>query len=256
MIKREKYCSVLVKVLLFSALLWGGMAFASSSQETVPLLWGEDIPGVMTHFNTREPVLALTLDACGGKRGSGFDKKLITWLKKHNIPATLFLTGRWIDANKKPAQELASCSLFEIENHGMNHRPCSVSGRLAYGIPGTKNVSEVINEVQDGADTIKEIIDRKTRFFRSGTNYYDEIAIATIEKLGYNAVGYSIAGDEGATLSKEAIIIKLLKAKPGDIILCHMNHPESDTAEGLIEVIPILQERGFRFVTLKEYPLQ
>jgi hypothetical protein len=35
-----------------------------------------------------------------------------------------------------------------------------------------------------------------------------------------------------------------------------MNHPEGDTAEGVIEAIPELKKRGFRFVKVSEYDLR
>jgi peptidoglycan/xylan/chitin deacetylase (PgdA/CDA1 family) len=47
-----------------------------------------------------------------------------------------------------------------------------------------------------------------------------------------------------------------LKAPPSSIILLHMNHPESETAEGVIEAIPELKKRGVRFVKLSEYGLR
>jgi hypothetical protein len=35
-----------------------------------------------------------------------------------------------------------------------------------------------------------------------------------------------------------------------------MNHPESETAGGVIEAIPELKKRGFRFVKVSEYGLR
>jgi peptidoglycan/xylan/chitin deacetylase (PgdA/CDA1 family) len=35
-----------------------------------------------------------------------------------------------------------------------------------------------------------------------------------------------------------------------------MNHPEGETAEGLIEAIPELKRRGFRFVKVSELGLR
>ena len=40
---------------------------------------------------------------------------------------------------------------------------------------------------------------------------------------------------------------------PSSIILMHMNHPESETAEGMMEAIRELKKKGFRFVQLSEY---
>lgn len=46
------------------------------------------------------------------------------------------------------------------------------------------------------------------------------------------------------------------QAKPGAIIIYRMNHPEKDTAEGIMAVVPLLKQRGFHFVKLATYPLE
>ncbi len=94
------------------------------------------------------------------------------------------------------------------------------------------------------------------RHYRSGTNFYDDVALALAADLGYEVVGYAVAGDAGATLPRDEVRKALLRSRPGDILLCHMNHPRSDTAEGLAEALPLLIQEGFRFVPLSAYPLR
>ena len=45
---------------------------------------------------------------------------------------------------------------------------------------------------------------------------------------------------------------KTLAAKNGDILLGHMNHPDSGTRVGLMEALPKLQEKGCVFVRLSD----
>ncbi|SDN40421.1 Peptidoglycan/xylan/chitin deacetylase, PgdA/CDA1 family [Paenibacillus sp. yr247] len=220
-----------------------------------PKKWGEHVPGVRTHLVTKEQVIALTFDACGGKEGSGYDEKLIDYLIKENIPATLFVNARWMAANPETFARLAVNPLFEIENHGTEHRPLSVNGRLAYGIAGTKNVNEVIHEVTDNADQIEKLTGRRPMFFRSGTAYYDDVAAAIVHDLGFQLAGYNVLGDAGATYTTEQVYNALIKARSGSIVLAHMNHPEKDTAEGVMKAVPVLQKAGFRFVHLASYTL-
>jgi peptidoglycan/xylan/chitin deacetylase (PgdA/CDA1 family) len=221
-----------------------------------PKKWGEHVPGVRTHLVTKEKVIALTFDACGGKEGSGYDKELIDYLVKEHIPATLFVNARWIAANPDTFTQLAENSLFEIENHGTEHRPLSVTGRLAYGIAGTKNVNEVIHEVTDNADRIEKLTGRRPLFFRSGTAYYDDVAAGIVHDLGFQLAGYNVLGDAGATYNTEQVYNALISARSGSIVLAHMNHPEKDTAEGVMKAIPDLQKAGFRFVQLSSYALE
>lgn len=218
--------------------------------------WGEFVTGVKTRLDTNERVIALTFDACGGPYGSGYDEVLINHLIENNIPATLFINKRWIDENKELFIELANNSLFQIENHGTHHLPLSIDGKEAWGIKGTTSHEEIVEEVMENYHYIKKLTGEEPMFFRSGTAYYDEVAVQIVEDLGFQVVNFDILGDAGGTFSKEQVKNALLKAENGSIALLHMNQPTSGTAQGVIEAIPLLKEKGFTFVQLKDYPLQ
>lgn len=217
-----------------------------------PQFWGEDIPGVLRTFDPEGKEVALTLDACGGTRGSGYDERIIDFLRERGVKATLFLNARWIDANAEVAAGLAADPLFLVANHGWKHRPCSVTGRSAWGIEGTKDLEEAYWEIEGGAVAVERLTGKRPRFYRSGTNFYDEVAVAVAGDLGMKVAGWSVLGDEGATLPPAGVAERVRKAGPGQIILCHMNQPGSGTAEGLMLGIPDLLEKGVRFVTLDE----
>ncbi|MEA3507722.1 MAG: polysaccharide deacetylase family protein [Synergistota bacterium] len=218
----------------------------------VPNQWGQEVAGVVRRFEPQGKQVALTFDACGGPHGSGYDKELINFLRSGNIAATLFINARWLEANPEIFAELASDPLFTIANHGLRHRPCSMTGRLAYGIKGTTGVKEVIEEIEGGAMAVEIASGDRPRFYRSGTNHYDEIAVRVANALRYSVVGYSVNGDGGATFSAEQVKRQLLSVKPGGIVLMHMNHPEGKTAEGVMAAVPLLREQGFSFAGLEE----
>ena len=222
----------------------------------VPAKWGEQVTGVRTRLDTDEMVIALTLDACGSAKGKGVDSRLIDFLIRQQIPATLFINGRWIDANPELVRKLAANPLFEIANHGIRHKPASINGRSVYGIAGTQSVAEVVEEIELNARKIELISGMRPKLYRSGTAYYDEIAVQISQGLGHEVAGYSLLGDAGATWSASQVKTALLKAVSGDIALLHMNHPEAGTGEGLIAAVPELQRRGFRLVRMSDYPLK
>jgi len=222
----------------------------------VPQEWGEAVKGVKTRLNTDQKVLALTFDACGGPKGSNYDEKLIQYLEKEKIPATLFISGKWIDANLDILQALSRNPLFEIENHGLNHKPCSVIGRSAHGIKGTKNIREIHDEIELNALRIQTMTGCKPRYFRPGTAYSDEICVEIANVLGYEVVNFSVRGDAGATYSKKEVREALLHSAPASIVLMHMNHSEGQTAQGVMEAIPELRMRGFRFVKVSDFGLK
>lgn len=214
-----------------------------------PVAWGTALPGIQRQLPGQQSfVLALTLDACGG----GYDAELIAWLREQGIPATLFMTSIWIRQHPEAFRELAADPLFEIAAHGERHKPASVTGRNAYGIRGTGSVAELIQEVDGNAGLIRSLTGRRPAWFRSGTAFYDDVAVRVIRDLGLGIAGYSLSGDDGAQLPARRVEQRLLTARPGAIILCHMNRPASGTRDGLRAALPRLRDKGARFVRLSE----
>lgn len=228
----------------------------STYQNKKPVHWGENVPGVKQRLATNEKVVALTFDACGGSKGNDVDEELIHYLKREQIPATLFINGRWMDKHPKRFRELAADPLFEIANHGTHHRPLSVNGRSVYGIRGTANLEEALDEMLKNERKMMAVTGKRPEFFRSGTAYYDDVAVEAAEKLGVQAVNYDILGDAGGTYNQSQVKQALLQSRPGSIVLLHMNRPANGTAAGVKEALPLLQKQGYRFVKLGEYPLE
>ena len=156
---------------------------------------------MVSRLPTTDRVVALTLDACGGRTGSGYDAELIETLRRERVPATLFVNARWIEANPRKFRRLAADPLFEIANHGTEHRPLSVTGRSVYGIAGTGSVAQVVDEVAVNQRLITRLTGAVPAFFRSGTAYYDDVAVRVVNDLGLQVVNFDVLGDAGATYS-------------------------------------------------------
>ena len=231
-------------------------SIAKAFENQTPKEWGETVSGVKTKLDTNEKVVILTMDACGSPLGMGYDEELINFLKQEKVPATLFINARWIDKNLNTFKTLASNPLFEIANHGLEHKPASVNGKSIYGLDGSRNIEEFVDEIELNARKIEQITHKRPIYFRSGTAYYDEVAVKIANKLNHQVIGFSILGDAGATFSKEKVENAFLKSKNGEIVIIHMNHPESQTAEGTIKAIKELKQKGFRFVKLADYKLK
>lgn len=219
---------------------------------TAPHTWGFDAPGVVHSLPGGKKEIALTFDACGGPGGSDYDRALIDFLRARHIPATLFINSRWIDANPAKFHQLAAEPLFEIANHGTRHRPLSVTGRSAYGIPGTRGAGEVYDEIAGNRAKLTRLLGAPPRYFRSGTAYCDDVAARIVRDLGERFVSFSVNGDGGATFTHEQVHATVAAAPGGSIVLCHMNHPEGGTAEGIASAVPHLLATGHRFVRLSD----
>lgn len=216
----------------------------------VPHEWGLAVTGTNTRIAVPGHRIALTFDACGGPQGNGVDSDLLVFLERERIPATLFLNGRWIDANRDLTTRLAQNPLIELANHGTRHLPLSVTGRSAYGIAGTKSPAEVIDEVWVNHNRLHTITGTPPRWFRPGTAHCDEVAAAIVRDLGEQVVGFTVNGDAGATLPAAKVQHAVMSAASGSIIIMHMNRPRGGTAKGFAAAVPQLRAAGVEFVTL------
>jgi peptidoglycan/xylan/chitin deacetylase (PgdA/CDA1 family) len=219
--------------------------------------FGFFVTGVKEDVKTSQRVLALTFDACGGPHGDGYDGALIEFLKANHIPATLFITGLWAKDHPALVMQLASDSLFEIENHGLLHRPCTIRGETEYGIHGTMGISEAIDEIELNAEYLQKLTGKKPTFFRSATAASDEGCSAITKALGVTIISYDVlSGDAVAGATTEVIRNNLVeKAHAGAIIIMHMNHPERNGFEALRAAWPLLAGKGYTFIKLKHHPL-
>lgn len=225
---------------------------------TPPGHWGEFVKGVDEDLVTKNKIIAFTFDACGGKNADGYDAELINFLRKKQIPATLFVTGKWIDANYQTFLTLSKDPLFEIENHGFNHRPCSVDGESEYGIHGTKDVPDAFDEIEANAEKIEAITGRRPLFFRSATAYTDEACAKIAKQLGITIISFDVlSGDAVPNTPKSVIFEGVMKhIKPGAIVIMHFNRPAWNTYEAMQEIVPALQKAGYSFAKLQDYPVK
>jgi peptidoglycan/xylan/chitin deacetylase (PgdA/CDA1 family) len=220
--------------------------------------WGEFVKGVDEDLLTSNKIVAFTFDACGGKNANGFDSELINYLKKEQIPASLFVTGKWIDANFQTFLQLSNEPLFEIENHGFNHKPCSVDGESEYGIHGTKDVPDAFDEIEANAEKIEAITKKRPLFYRSATAYTDEACAKIAKQLGITIISFDVLSGDAVPNTPKSIIVQnvLNHIKPGAIIIMHFNRPIWNTYEAMQEIIPSLRKLGYTFAKLQDYPLK
>lgn len=217
---------------------------------TPPQQWGTQMPGITSTFTPTGKQMALTFDACGGPGNNDIDQALLDFLVAQQIPATLFLNKRWIDANQGRAARLAANPLFELANHGVAHKPLSVNGRAAYGIAGTGSAQEAAEEIWANHERLSGLLGRPPRFFRAGTAHYDDVAVRIVRDLGETPIGFSINVDFGATAAADRVANAMNAAAPGAISLAHMHRPSSGTGAGMIEALPRVRAMGFTFVHL------
>jgi peptidoglycan/xylan/chitin deacetylase (PgdA/CDA1 family) len=193
--------------------------------------------------------VAVTLDACMGKT----DFRILDTLVSENIPATIFVTARWLKHNPQAlAILLDHRDLFEIENHGENHVPAIDREVLVYGIPAAGSQTAVTQEIEGGRLAIVAATGHQPSWFRGATAKYTSSSIATINALGERVAGYSLNGDGGSLLGAGVTAKRIAAAKDGDVIIAHINQPTHEAGEGVVRGLKALKDKGAVFVRLDD----
>lgn len=187
--------------------------------------------------------IALTFDACPTNLADEYDTDVIETLLREKVPATLFLSGRWVEKNPAAAKFLAHTPQFEIAAHSYYH-PHLLE----------KPDDRVLREMKRTQSIIRKVTGRTPRYFRPPFGEVDERVAKLALTAGLTTIQYDVAsGDPDPGLSAKRIARALLReARGGSIIVLHMNRKGAHTAEFLPDVIHGLRKQGFTLVTVGE----
>ncbi len=193
--------------------------------------------------------VALTFDACDGS----VDRRILDALEQNAIPATIFVTGKWLARNAAALAEMqARPDLFEIEDHGARHLPAVDYPTTVFGLRTAGSPEAVTQEITGGAQDIVADGSPAPQWFRGATAEYDASAIAEAQTLGYRIAGFSLNGDDGAMAPERVAAKQIAAAKDGDVIIAHFNQPRHSAGAGVVEGILALKARGVQFVRLDD----
>ncbi|BCP51784.1 hypothetical protein K32_04010 [Kaistia sp. 32K] len=194
-------------------------------------------------------VVALTFDACSGT----IDRRILDTLVQNQIPATLFVTHRWLKRNQETtAVLLAHPELFQIENHGDQHVPAITDVPQLYGLKTAGSLEEVRKEVDGGASAVLKATGKPPRWYRGATAVYSQDALDAIRAEGYSIAGFSLNADMGASLPAATVAKRIAAARSGDVIIAHINQPGHPAGKGVVEGIQRLIDKGTVFVKLDD----
>jgi peptidoglycan-N-acetylglucosamine deacetylase len=213
------------------------------------------------HAVTGQKVVALTFDADmtlkmrdelrSGKVASWYNANVIATLQRENVPATLFLTGLWIEAYPAITKNLSENPLFELGNHSYSHggfrSPC-------YGLPAVKKSNEAA-EVQKTDDLLNKYAVSHKRYFRFPGLCFDADDVKRVESEDYTVINGDMEGGDGFQRSAKAIISNVVaRVHPGSVVILHMHGgPDApETAVALPDVIKKLRAEGYSFVKVSD----
>lgn len=231
------------------ALLVGGQACAHAGMNPATgqtAVAGEDDEdgesGVaVSRVETTRPLVALTFDACPTRAGArGFDREVFEILRRERVPATIFVSGRWIESHWDEARELAAEPLVELGNHSYRHPPFS---RL--------DVARVREEIAT-TDRLIGALGRQSVGVRPP--FGDWAAWLPAHTSGQPVILWDVvSGDAGGHLSAASIVSRVSSGvRPGSIVIFHINGRGPHTKKALPEIVQRLRARGFEFVRVSE----
>jgi peptidoglycan-N-acetylglucosamine deacetylase len=200
-------------------------------------------PPAVGRVNTTEPMIALTFDACATlTQPNAFDRRVFEILKKEKIPATVFVSGRWLENHPDIARELAADGSIEFGNHSYSHPLLT-----------TVRTDRLADEIGRTEDLIAQL-GRRSVAFRPPAGVFSArvLKMAADRKLP-TVLWDVVSGDAGGHLKPELIVEEVTRqAKPGSIVIFHINGRGPYTKDALPEIIRILRARGIKFVPLSQ----
>jgi peptidoglycan/xylan/chitin deacetylase (PgdA/CDA1 family) len=237
-------------LILFVLLLASTLAMGAGADQAV-----------FNRANTFQKIVALTFDADmthsmqkdlrSGKVTSWYNQKVIATLRSERVPATLFLTGLWIETYSAATRDLSSDPLFELGNHSYSHggfhSPC-------YGLSAIRETNEA-SEVERTDILLKKYAVTFRKYFRFPGLCFDREDVKAVQAQGYMVIGGDVQGGDGFERSPTKIAVGVVRhVRPGSIVILHMhggpNAPQ--TANALMEIIGKLRAQGYVFAKVSD----
>jgi len=190
------------------------------------------------------PGIALTFDLCPVRKGPGYDKALVDYLIEHKIPATFFMSGRWMAKHDLEVEQILEMGFFEVGTHGEVHAHLAM-----------QNVEEQREEILGPVKVLSAHYAHDALLFRPPYGEYNGTTVDVVKALGLQFIQWSLeSGDPDPALSAEQILIRLEKrAKQGSIVVLHANGKGKQTREVVQRLTAeILPRKGLHPMTVSE----
>jgi peptidoglycan/xylan/chitin deacetylase (PgdA/CDA1 family) len=195
-------------------------------------------------------VVALTFDAGSGAQGL---PSILHTLADTHVRATFFLTGNFAGGNRTLVRQVVG-SGHVVGNHTLSHPHLT-----------KLDTSAVEAQVTQAARALRDATGVDPRpWFRFPFGEYDGRTLATVNRLGYTAIGWTVdtrgwMGREGGTV--DDVVRRVLDAlSPGEIVLMHVGaNPDDGTtfdADALPRVIAAIRAAGYGFTTVAAQPIR
>lgn len=200
-------------------------------------------PAPITRGETGEREVALTFDACATRKGwYGFDRDVFEILEREQVPATIFVSGRWVDTHPEAMGELTGDPLIEFGDHSYDH-------------PHMTHLSDAqMGKQIDQTEAALSRYGRRSVAFRPPFGDWNRRVLEAVGGRQLPTVTWDVVSGDPSARTTTARMIRAVvgQARPGSIIVFHINGRGWKTHEALPAILTGLRGRGFRFVPISE----
>ncbi len=188
--------------------------------------------------------LAFTFDDGPNDR---YTSQLLEVLARHEVKATFFLLGRYVEARPELARAVAEAG-HAIGNHGYSHR------NLIF-----LSDNETRQELKRTSEAIAAAAGIGPALFRPPFGGRRPGTFALARQCGMTPVMWRIIGNDWRAGSAESIVRRVCsRIRGGEVIVLHdgghraLGADRSHTVRATDEIVRRCQGQGFRFVTVSE----
>lgn len=195
----------------------------------------------LTSVETKARAVAITFDACATRgQNNGFDRAVLRILEREGVPATIFVSGRWVETHPGAMSALTDDAQIEFGNHSYDHPHMS---RLAS--------REIADEI-DRTEAALGRYGRRSVAFRPPFGDFNDLVMQVVAEHRLPFVTWDVVSGDPSTKTTTSGMVHAVvsRARPGSIIIFHINGRGWKTAEALPTILRRLRDRGFRFVAL------
>ena len=230
--KRTK--AFLLSIIVFFATLLIIGCFVMGIKSICSLFHSYESP--IARVDTTKKKVALTFDVAWGSENI---EEILNILDKHNIKATFFLVGSWIDDNEELVKEIHNRG-HEIGNHSNTHSSFTDISN-----------EEKIDEIVSTANKIKDLTGEDVNLFRPPFGHVDKDTMNTCKSLGYYVIKWDVDSGDWKNIGSTNVIDRVTKnTTKGSIILFHAN--VKDVGAYLEESISNLEKKNYSMVKISD----
>jgi len=190
------------------------------------------------------PGVALTFDLCPVQKGAGYDQALIDYLIEQKIPATFFMSGKWMTKHDKQVKALLQIPFFEVGTHGEVHAHLPLH-----------SAGEQKQEILGPVRLFKAKYDHDATLFRPPYGEFNDDTVNVARDLGLRFILWNVvSGDPDPTLTAIQIENRLKQlVRKGSVIVMHANGKGKHTLEVVQDLHQqLLPERHLTPMTMSD----